>query len=163
MPPLCNFSSFPDISDHPIHCHRINHIPSLCFSAFSSSNTPLSTALQAADERTLLVMVEQRRSPDALDRPDPFISLVPDAGQHGGSNAPGRHKYSLTSAEEAAWTTGRSTCISLIRGKLCWIHCPGTLVLKCFPFPHYQSWTISPQFVAARQRINHTTCHLVFL
>lgn len=71
------FSS--DIFDYPIHCHHINHILSLCFSISSSSNTPLSIALQAEDERTLLVMVEQRRSPDALDRPSPFISLVPDA------------------------------------------------------------------------------------
>lgn len=71
------FSS--DIFDYPIHCHHINHISSLCFSISSSSNTPLSIALQAEDERTLLVMVEQRRSPDALDRPSPFISLVPDA------------------------------------------------------------------------------------
>lgn len=61
----------------------MNHIPSLCFSVSYSSNTPLSIALQAVDERTLLVMVEQRRSPDALDRPGPFISLVPDAVQHG--------------------------------------------------------------------------------
>lgn len=62
-----------------IHCRRINHIRSLCFNVSSSSNTPLSIPLQAVDERTLLVMVEQRRSPDASDRPAPFISLVPDA------------------------------------------------------------------------------------
>lgn len=64
-----------------VHC--INHIPSLCFSISCSSKTPLSIALQAVDERTLPVMVEQRRSPDALDRPGPFISLVPDVVQHG--------------------------------------------------------------------------------
>lgn len=58
--------------------HPLSH-PSVCFCILSSSTTPLSIAPQAVDERTLLVMVEQRRSPDALDRPGPFISLVLDA------------------------------------------------------------------------------------
>ena len=73
------FFSLSDNSDHPIFCHLITPLPALCFSISSSSNTPLSVALQAVDERTLLVMVEQRRSLDALDRPGPFVSVVPDA------------------------------------------------------------------------------------
>lgn len=78
-----NFFSLSDNSDHPIFCHLITPLPALCFSISSSSNTPLSVALQAADERTLLVMVEQRRSLDALDRPGPFVSVVSDAVLHG--------------------------------------------------------------------------------
>ena len=71
---------------------------SLCFRISSSSTTPLSIALQAVDERTLLVMAEQRRSPDALDRPGPIYLSGSWCSVTWGNNAQGHHKYSFTSA-----------------------------------------------------------------
>lgn len=152
------FFFFCDISDHPIHCHRINHIPSLCFCVSSSSTTPLSIALQAVDERTFLVMVEERRGPDALDRPGPIYLSGSWCSATWGNNAPGHHKYSFTSAEETAWMKGRFTWIWLIQWKLCSIHCLGKF-LPGISFSNNHSWAISP-VCNCLHRIDQTICHL---